>query len=46
MVSKASCRSMRIIPANSQSKPDSILSVKYKREVPVEWFQQNPDWHL
>ena len=48
MVSKAFCRSMRIIPVNRpESKPVSILSVKYAREVSVEWFLRNPDyWYL
>ena len=47
MVSKAFCRSMRIIPVNRpESKPVSILSVKYARKVSVEWFLRNPDWYL
>ena len=47
MVSKAFCRSMRIISVNRpESKPVSILSVKYEKEVSVEWFLQNPDWYL
>ena len=29
-----------------QSKPVSILFVKYKINVSVEWFLQNPDWCL
>ena len=44
MVSKGFCRSMRVIPVNRpESKPASVLSVKYEREVSVQWFLQNPD---
>ena len=38
-LSKAFCRLMRIIQVNRQeSKPDSILSVKYERVASVQWF--------
>ena len=44
---KSFLQSMRIIPVNRpESKPVSILSVKYAREVSVERFLRNPDWYL
>ena len=42
IVSKAFCKSMRIIPVSRpESKPVNILFVKYESEVSVEWFLRN-----
>lgn len=38
-------RSISIIPVKrTESKPVSILSVRYKKLVSFEWFLQNLDW--
>ena len=47
MVPKAFCKSMRIIPVSRpESKPVNILSVRYEREISVEWFYQKQDQKL
>ena len=44
IVSKAFCKSMRIIPVSRpKSKPVNIPFVKYESEVSVEWFLRKPD---
>ena len=44
MLSKAFCKSIRITQIiRAESNPVNIVSVKYKRQVSVEWFLRNPD---
>ena len=47
MVSNTFSKSISIIPVKSpESKPISILSVRYERHVSVEWFLQNLNWFV
>ena len=47
MVSNSFFKSTSIIPVKKpESKPVSILSLKYERHVSVEWFLRNLDWYL
>ena len=44
---KCFCKSISIIPVKRpESKPVSILSVRYERHASAEWFLQNPNWYL
>ena len=35
-----------ILISRGESKADRTLSVKYERQVSVEWFLQSPGWYL
>ena len=44
IVSKAFCKSMRIIPVSGpESKPVNNLFVKYESKVSAEWLLQKPE---
>ena len=47
IVSKAFCKSIKIIPVNNpESNPFATLSCRYERQESVEWNLQKPDWNL